>query len=136
MMVTYFDYGAGLHGESHGMAQRAYRYYVGPPYNNPDTWAQEWCCKIVRGGIFGGTPAYIDAVSDAYNEILAQSLADGYMGTEENILGATYYRFPKLFNGFKNEGGDNCAIFTHSKKFGADKKLYIHGDIPDEWHDK
>jgi hypothetical protein len=134
MMVTYFDYGAGLHGESHGMAQKAYRTYVGPPFDNPETWADEWCCRIVRGGLFGGTPAYIDAAAEAYNEILAQSLADGYMGTEENILGVTYYRFPDLFNAHKNVGGDNCAIFSASTQQGTDSPVYIHGSEADDWH--
>ena len=113
---------------------QAYRHYVGPPYDNHDTWANEWCCKIVRGGFFGGTPAYISAVAEAYNEVLAQSLADGYMGTEENILGATYYRFPELFNAHKNEGGDNCAIFSASTRQGADRDLFRHSNEADEWH--
>jgi hypothetical protein len=113
---------------------QAYRHYVGPPFNNPDTWEQEWCCRIVRGGIFGGTPAYINAVSEVYNEVLAQSLADGYMGTEENILGAAYYRFPELFNAHKNEGGDNCAIFSAAARQGDDRDVYVHGPAADEWH--
>jgi hypothetical protein len=136
LMVTYFDYGAGLDGESHGMAQKAYRYYVGEPYNNPNTWQNEWCCNIVRGGIFGGTPAYIDAVADVYNEILAQSLADGYMGTEENILGITYYRFPQLFNARQNDQG-NCAILIAANAEGEDVNLYRFWEDPTtEWHDK
>ena len=60
------------------------------------------CCEVVRGGIFGGVPAYIDVFARMYNEALSQTLSDGYMGTEENVLGMLAARFPELFNTYKN----------------------------------
>jgi hypothetical protein len=48
--------------------------------------------QVVRGGIFGGTPGYIDVFAQVYNLLMSQTLSDGYMGTEENLLGALIYR--------------------------------------------
>eukprot|EP00301_Raphidiophrys_heterophryoidea_P004449 c1192_g1_i1.p1 GENE.c1192_g1_i1~~c1192_g1_i1.p1 ORF type:complete len:536 (+),score=134.38 c1192_g1_i1:168-1775(+) len=135
MMVTYFDYHTPLTSETHGMPQMAYRSYVGPPHNDPATWDRDNnCCKVVRGGIFGGTPAYIDVYARVYNVLLSQTLSDGYMGTEENVMGALIYRFPSLFNAYHNHDGDNCRLFVDAgEKPEADKSIFVHGEVPDHW---
>ena len=72
--------------------------------------------RVVRGGIFGGTPESIECVYRVYMHALAQTMTDGYMGTEENILAIILKRFPKLFADFDNNSlgnhGDNCASFN------------------------
>lgn len=71
--------------------------------------------RIVRGGVFGGTLPQIECVAKAYTISLHQTLADGYLGTEECIWAIIYGRLPHLFAGFDNNSlgnhGDNCAIF-------------------------
>jgi hypothetical protein len=46
--------------------------------------------------------------------ILAQTLSDGYMGTEENIFAIAFARFPHLFAGYDNNQwgihGDNWCV--------------------------
>lgn len=43
--------------------------------------------------IFGGQKPYIECVTQLYLIILAQTLEDGYMGTEENILAIALRRY-------------------------------------------
>eukprot|EP00299_Pterocystis_sp_00344_P015546 c7772_g1_i2.p1 GENE.c7772_g1_i2~~c7772_g1_i2.p1 ORF type:complete len:503 (-),score=101.78 c7772_g1_i2:333-1841(-) len=129
MTVSYFDYITGLEGETHGMPQRAYRSYLG--FDNGMT---ESCCRVVRGGIFGGTPAYIDTFAKIYNVLLSQTLSDGYMGTEENLLGILLYRFPELFNAYHNHDGDNCRLFVDAGEASeVDREIYTQGAVPDQW---
>lgn len=108
-LVTHWPY--GTNSEVHGMCDKAMHEYVG---------TQEDPLRIVRGGVFGGTPAQIEVVAKVYEIILAQSLSDGYMGTEENIFAIAFARFPKLFAGYDNNQwgihGDNCAIFNHQSR--------------------
>ncbi len=63
---------------------------------------------------------FIDVVTQVYDIVLAATLSDGYMGTEENILAIIFARFPELFAGYDNnqwgEHGDNCAIFNHQSR--------------------
>eukprot|EP00299_Pterocystis_sp_00344_P014568 c7225_g1_i3.p1 GENE.c7225_g1_i3~~c7225_g1_i3.p1 ORF type:complete len:528 (+),score=157.32 c7225_g1_i3:49-1584(+) len=128
MMVTYFDYFVGLGSETHGMPQRAYRNYVGFANNESAV-----CCEVVRGGIFGGTPAYIDVFAKMYNIALSQTLSDGYMGTEENVLGMLSARFPSLFNSYKNVR-DNCDVFVDAgERDPSDSGVYVQGEEPDKW---
>ena len=65
--------------------------------------------KIVRGGVFGGTMPYIKCAARLYLHVLANTLKDGYLGTEENILAISFARFPWLFHGFDN---DRCAVLS------------------------
>lgn len=53
--------------------------------------------RIVRGGIFGGQLPHIECVLKAYVIAMHQTLADGYMGTEECIWAMVHKRFPHLF---------------------------------------
>lgn len=68
---------------------------------------------------------YVDVVTKVYDIVLAQTLSDGYMGTEENILAIIFARFPELFAGYDNnqwgEHGDNCAIFNHQSRIRKEK---------------
>jgi hypothetical protein len=41
---------------------------------------------IARGGIFGGTRPFLEAATVVYDVIAAETLGQGHMGTEENLL--------------------------------------------------
>ena len=42
--------------------------------------------KIGRGGIFGGTRAYLEAAVPVYDVMMAETLSRNLMGTEENLF--------------------------------------------------
>jgi len=102
--LTHWPYGTTT--EVHGMLDKAMHLYMGTAQDP---------LRIVRGGVFGGERAFIECVAKVYNTALAQTLRDGYLGTEENIFAMIYQRFPDLFHGFDNNSlgnhGDNCAAF-------------------------
>lgn len=102
--LTHWPYATAT--EVHGMLDKAMHLYMGTA-TDP--------LRIVRGGVFGGQRAHIECVAKAYNTALAQTLSDGYLGTEENILAMIFERFAELFHGFDNNSmgnhGDNCAAF-------------------------
>lgn len=104
-LITHWPYGTTT--EVHGMLDAAMHLYVGTTQDP---------LRIVRGGILGGQRPYIECVAKVYNVVLAQTLTDGYLGTEENILAILFARFPELFIGFDNNSrgghGDNCASFA------------------------
>ncbi|KAA0163258.1 hypothetical protein FNF27_07963 [Cafeteria roenbergensis] len=106
--LTHWPYGTAT--EVHGMTDKAMHLYMG---------AEQDPMRIVRGGVFGGERAYIECVAKAYNRALAQTLRDGYLGTEENIFAMIFERFPALFHGFDNNSlgnhGDNCAAFAKNQ---------------------
>ena len=72
------------------------------------------------GGIFGGTLPLIECVLRAYIIALHQTLADGYVGTEECIWAIVHKRLPHLFKSSSNNSqgnhGDNCNSFSLSKQ--------------------
>jgi hypothetical protein len=51
-----------------------------------------------RGNIFSGFAAAIEAVARAYERSLEDSLAHGFMGTEESALTLAIMRSPTLFH--------------------------------------
>ncbi len=59
---------------------------------------------------------YIEVVTKIYELALADSLSDGYMGTEENIFAMCLARFPSLFADYDNnqwgEHGDNVRALA------------------------
>lgn len=128
LLVTHWPYGTTT--EVHGMTDKAMHLYIGTA-DDP--------LIIVRGGIFGGTLPYIECALKAYMIALHQSLADGYMGTEECIWAMIFARFPHLFAGFDNNSlgnhGDNCASFQKNtmeeEEIAAGKrKRFTSPDIP------
>jgi hypothetical protein len=106
--LTHWPYATAT--EVHGMLDKAMHMYMGTAQDP---------LRIVRGGVFGGQRAYIECVAKVFNIALAQTLRDGYLGTEENILAMIYQRFPALFKGFDNNSlgnhGDNCAAFQKNE---------------------
>ena len=57
----------------------------------------------IQGGTFGGDCQKVDQFVKYYDEILDQSLREGYLGTEESIYTIVYYKYPELFHEFKQE---------------------------------
>jgi hypothetical protein len=58
--------------------------------------ATDFVSWIVRGGLFGGTPAAIERVADLYDALLDDTLAHGHLGTEETLLTILAHRHPDL----------------------------------------
>jgi hypothetical protein len=58
--------------------------------------ATDFVAWIVRGGLFGGTPAAIERVTDLYDALLKDTLAHGHLGTEETLLTILAHRHPAL----------------------------------------
>ncbi|HYG26550.1 MAG TPA: WlaTC/HtrL family glycosyltransferase, partial [Caulobacteraceae bacterium] len=52
---------------------------------------------VARGGLFGGSAAYVGQVAGRYSHSLEQTLADGLMGTEESLLTLLSYAHADLF---------------------------------------
>jgi hypothetical protein len=47
---------------------------------------------VCRGGLFGGSKEMINDINDIYYQLLASTLQEGYMGTEESIFTIISYR--------------------------------------------
>jgi len=58
--------------------------------------ATDFVSWIVRGGLFGGTPAAIERVADLYDALLDDTLTHGHLGTEETLLTILAHRHPDL----------------------------------------
>jgi hypothetical protein len=72
--------------EIHGFERRACAEYC----------RTEFVSWIVRGGLFGGTPAAIQRVASLYHALLEDTLAHGHLGTEETLLTILAHRHPEL----------------------------------------
>lgn len=62
--------------EVHGFERSAFDRYCGGQFVN----------EIVCGGLFGGSMNALLKLHDKYLQIMEQTLGDGYVGTEENLL--------------------------------------------------
>lgn len=54
--------------------------------------------KIVAAAFMGGNKYSIQAIFPYYNQLLQDTLSEGYMGIEENIFTILTYLYPHLFN--------------------------------------
>jgi Bacterial protein of unknown function (HtrL_YibB) len=93
-LLTYFDYVPAT--EVHGFEYGAFNSWV----NIYDK--QRHMVKIGRGGIFGGSPFVIEAMTAMYDVALTASLREGLMGTEENILAILMAQVPQYVDPFSN----------------------------------
>lgn len=53
---------------------------------------------VCRGGLFGGTRDAIAKINDVYYHTLANTLKEGYMGTEESVFTIISYQYPHYVN--------------------------------------
>ena len=66
---------------------------------------------MARGGLMGGTRPYLEVVSALFDYVLEDTLRNGYLGTEENILSIIVQNFPELVHQYDNKNKGNCAVF-------------------------
>jgi len=109
LLITYFDYEPTL--EVHGFERKAFLDYL--DYRGRYV-------LVGRGGIFGGSRAFLEVGAEIYQLALDATLNAGYMGTEENIFSILLYRYPELVHEYRNGDGGNCAIFYEA----------VHGPQP------
>lgn len=74
---------------------------------------------VCRGGLFGGHKNYIGKANAMYYRLLIDTLAEGYMGTEESIFTIMSYKEPKIYQRFMIE--DNGLISTFAEALKNDK---------------
>jgi hypothetical protein len=72
--------------EIHGFERQACARYCGAD-------SVSW---IVRGGLFGGAAAAIERVAELYTALMDDTLAHGYLGTEETLLTILAHRHSEL----------------------------------------
>ncbi len=53
---------------------------------------------VARGGFFGGDRYHIEQINNIYYQLLASTLGEGLMGTEESVFTLITYRHPELCN--------------------------------------
>jgi FkbM family methyltransferase len=56
---------------------------------------------VCRGGFFGGSKLAVNEINAKYYSLLASTLAEGYMGTEESIFTIVAHQYPELINRFE-----------------------------------
>jgi hypothetical protein len=71
----------------------------------------EWVC---RGGLFGGSKAAINQASALYYGLLSNTLAQGYMGTEESIFAIMSYLEPEKYRRYSLDGNGLISKFIHA----------------------
>ena len=74
--------------EIHGFERNACAHYC----------ATDFVSWIVRGGLFGGTPAAVEEVAELYEALLDDTLAHGHLGTEETLLTILAHQHPELID--------------------------------------
>jgi len=112
--VTVLDY--PYHGpEIHGF-----------PADKMNEWANTEVTSVCRGGFFGGLKDDVNQFNVLYYGYLRDTLAQGYMGTEENILTLVAYRHPDRVNMFHiNQDGMIWPMFERLKNVEELKKLPV-----------
>eukprot|EP01087_Luapelamoeba_hula_P008995 TRINITY_DN228_c1_g1_i1.p1 TRINITY_DN228_c1_g1~~TRINITY_DN228_c1_g1_i1.p1 ORF type:complete len:536 (+),score=93.03 TRINITY_DN228_c1_g1_i1:183-1790(+) len=88
---------------------------------------------MMKGGTFGGTCEQIDKFVAEYDRVLAESLAEGFLGTEESLFTIVFYRLRDMFHEFRQERPESigeealCLMndrFYHLPEFG---EKYVEG---------
>jgi hypothetical protein len=74
--------------EIHGFDRRACAAYCGVDFVS-------W---LVRGALFGGTREAIQRVGELYAALMAETLTQGHLGTEETLLTILAHRHPELIH--------------------------------------
>lgn len=84
-----------------------YRYHDihGFPIEKMDVYAAQEVKQVVRAMMWGGPKDLIQGLVLPYTRIMKQTLEDGYMGTEENLLTLYAYQNPENVNLHTIEGG-------------------------------
>jgi hypothetical protein len=84
---------------------------------------------VCRAGFFGGHIQNMKLIYDIYDDILASSFKNGYMGTEESIFTLMSYKYPHLFtNHFIESNGLVYKFFEDMKNNTKVKEIKISTD--------
>lgn len=77
--------------------------------------------RVARAGFFGGHKDYISSANNLYYSLLNDTLADGYMGTEESIFTLMTYLEPDIYHAaYINADGLLSTFFENMKNLSKD----------------
>jgi len=77
--------------------------------------------RVARAGFFGGHKDYISSANNLYYSLLNDTLADGYMGTEESIFTLMSYLEPDIYHAvYINADGLLSTFFENMKNLSKD----------------
>ena len=107
-------------------AEREIHGFSYPKINN---YASNNVKLVCRGGIFGGSKEVVNDVNGLYYNVMNQTLADGYMGTEESLFSILLYRHPDLFDYYEIEGNGLIGKFCEDLKNDNHKVKNTQGKI-------
>jgi len=89
--------------------------------------------KVCRGGFFGGSKDAIEKFNNEYYGLMATTLGNGYMGTEESLFSILLYTNPSLYeyysinyNGLLSKFFEDLKNNEHEVK--SEKKRIIGGN--------
>lgn len=116
LLTTTYSFSA-LTQEIKGFPRAAFNEYVGRAGSDPSP------LTLAKGGILGGTRAYLEVAALAFSAVLDETLERGYLGTEENILSIVAARFPDLVRLFDNKDAGTCRVFKEFLMPPLDPKL-------------
>lgn len=85
-------------------------------YNKLNELAGAKVNKVARGGFFGGPKHTISDINSIYYGLMKNTLAEGYMGTEESIFSIMCYKHSDLINYFEIEGNGLFGKFFEDLK--------------------
>ena len=91
--------------------------------------------RVARGGFFGGSKKLISQINGIYYNLLNDTLASGYMGTEESIFSLITYLHPEIVNvEMINGDGLISTFFERVKAMPIQKKeiSISKSNIPDD----
>lgn len=71
---------------------------------------------VARGGFFGGNRYHIEQINNIYYQLLASTLGEGLMGTEESVFTLITYKHPELCNVRMIEGNGLVYKFFEDTK--------------------
>ena len=83
---------------------------------------------VCRGGIFGGHKNTIKKANNTYYHLLANTLQEGYMGTEESIFTIMAHLEPAVYRRFMIQ--DNGLISYFAEELKNDRITLVTPDIP------
>jgi len=79
-----------------------------------NTIARQKVEYVCRGGLFGGHKDYISMANGTYYSLLNQTLAAGYMGTEESIFSIMAYHEPHIYKRYALDGNGLIVKFVQA----------------------
>lgn len=85
-------------------------------YNKMCQYSNQEVDMVARGGFFGGEKNLISDINSLYYSLMADTLSQGYMGTEESLFTILTYRHPDLINYCEIENNGLLGTFFENVK--------------------